>query len=306
MILIGSRALNLRCPKLLSRKPLDFDFVCTRQEYEAWHDKNISKINPTKIYEQDNKIIIEADTPCEFEIIGTKKSSELLDKHVREDKQTIETAFGLVPSLDMLFTIKSSHKYLKNSPHFWKTCYDYHSMKACGAKIRNEWKDFYKLREKETYALQKHPKLNVNKSDFFKDDNIQYVYDHDDIHKAVALFERPAYTYYMKDGSEVMSDKHKFFALDENIRLAGICEEACTLALERSLVPFKGMLTTDQAFYFALSKVATSITSGWFRDYSFDNVFNAIDMYKKSYISYYDNFKKELNNGKIKKYSYHR
>src|SRR5271156_1591992 len=199
MILIGSRALMLRCPQALRRKPVDFDFVATEVECNQWIESNSSKVKATKIYPEKNgaKMIIEGATNIEFEIIKPGTSTEMLHQLVEGNPESIETPFGWVPSLDMLFTIKSSHKYLKNSPHFWKTVADYHTLKHIGAQVRPEYQAFLKLREAETYTYA-HPKLNVSKDNFFKDDSIEYVYDHDTIHQSVAKFERPAYTYYMK------------------------------------------------------------------------------------------------------------
>src|SRR5690606_20764251 len=145
-----------------------FDFVCTKEEYEDWMEKNSSKVNPTKIYPLNNgrKMIVEGSVNCEFEINSPGTSTEMLLDIVEGSSESIETAFGWVPTFDMLFTIKSSHKYLKDSPHFWKTLADYHIMKAFGAKVRPEYEAFLKLREKETYTY-KHPSLNQDKNSFF-------------------------------------------------------------------------------------------------------------------------------------------
>ena len=271
MILLGSRALSLRAPQLLARKPLDFDFACTREEFDQWMEKNSYKVNPTKIYPEKNKMIVEGSTNCEFEIAGEQPSTQMLIDLVSQDPEAIDTPFGKVPSLDMLFTIKSSHKYLKNSPHFFKNFIDYHTMKAAGAQIRPEYQEWHSIREKETYNYS-HPKLNVTKDNFFKDDAIEYKYDHDSIHESVKLYERPAYTYYLKDGEEVMTDMKKFFTVDHKYRIAGVIEESLTLSLERALVPhFDKWKSPMDAVRFAYSKVASSITSGKFREFAYMN-----------------------------------
>lgn len=308
MILIGSRALLLRAPQLLIRKPVDFDFVCTYPEYNTWFDENSHAIKWTKAYASDNhphwhKQIIEGQPNCEFEIIGVPgrqpgKSSAMLDEIVRNSPDTIETSFGLVPNVDMLFTIKASHRYLRNSPHFWKTLADYHIMKRAGACIRPEYLDFFKMREKETYYY-KHPKLNQGKDTFFADDNIQYVYDHDTIHQSVAVYDGiPAYTHYMKDGAQVDCDKAKFFACPREIQLAGVVEEAAVLAVERSLVPHPGVWTPQYAWRFALSKVCSSITSGWFREFAYDNALDILKLYPQNY---WEKFQKDVESGLVKK-----
>lgn len=301
MILIGSRALALRAPSLLSKAPVDFDFVCTQDEYQTWMEKNSHKINPTKIYpiKDGAKMIVEGDTNIEFEMIQPGTSTEMLDNLVSSDKDTFETPFGLVPSFDMLFTLKSSHKHLKNNPHFWKTLSDYHKMKDVGAVIRPEYKEFYKLREKETYNYS-HPKLNTDKKNFFKDDAIVYTYDHDSLHQAVKHLDKPAYVYFGKEGQEVLSDKKKFFECPLETQLYSVVEESAVLAVERSLVPHPGVLTIKQAWGLAFSKVLTSITSGWWRSWAYDHAFEALKLYPEDY---FEKFQKGLENGVVKPFT---
>lgn len=305
MILIGSRALALRAGHCLARKPLDFDWVCTCEEYNRWMTEQSHRVSPTKVYalpEFDKQIVESNTTPCEFEIITEDHSSQLLDELVRADKDAIDTPFGLVPSLDLLYTIKMSHRFKKfnqSAVGFWKTAIDIHSMRRAGAVVRDEYKEFLKLREQESYAAQKHPKLNVSKDAFFKDDGIQYVHDHDDIHESVKLLDRPAYTYYLKDGEQVLCDKAKFFNCSEEIRLAGVIEEGLTLSIERSLVPF-GTWSPRDAFLFALAKTASSITSGWFRAYCHDHLFEAIKGYPELY---WAKFQDDVKAGKVRPFN---
>lgn len=297
MLLIGSRALALRAPKLLPRKPKDFDFIS--DEVEALE---FIKSNGLSNHQYiDNKIIInEKDsTPVEFELVEHRPSNKILIELVSSDKNTVKTDFGLVPSLNVLFALKASHKYLKNSPHFWKTAFDYHVMKDAGCEVPSEYKEWYSIREKETYNYS-HPKLNVTKSNFFKDDSIEYVYDHDDIHKSIALHEQPAYLYYLKDGEQVQCDKNKFFSIDEKYRLAGVVEEAAVLAIERSLVPHPGAMNPEQAWRFALAKVCSSITSGYFREFAYNNIFKVIKMYPTGY---WEKFQQDVKDGKVKNFT---
>lgn len=298
MILYGSRALLLQRPGIINRNPSDFDFCCTMEEYEDWFNKNKQKINITKNYQKGNKMIIEGDTNCEFEIIEPGKSSELLNDLVSKDPDTIHTKMGMIPSLDMLFTLKTSHRYQKNCPHFWKTLFDYHKMKANGAKVREEFKVFLKMRESEQYNFHL-PKLNVNKDKFFNEEDNGFTpeKDHDSLHIALSLHDRPAYTYYLKDGSEVMCSKEKFFACDRSIQIAGVIEEAAVLFFERSYFPFPGTMTISQGWHFAFSKVCTSITSGFFREFSFNNAPEILSYYP--YLKLKERFDRGMENGTI-------
>jgi hypothetical protein len=221
----------------------------------------------------------------------------MLQQLVENNSESIETPFGWVPTVDMLFTIKSSHKYLKNSPHFWKTAADYHTLKHLGAKVRPEYEAFLKLREAETYATQKHPSLMQSKENFFKDDGIEYVFEHDDIHESVRHLDKPAYRYYMKEDSEVFSDKKKFFECSREIQLCGVVEEAATLAIERSLVPHPNVWAPEYAWRFALSKVCSSITSGFFREFAYENIPEVLKLYPKNY---WEKFQKDVSEGKVR------
>lgn len=296
LILIGSRALALRVSSFW-RKPNDFDFVATQEGFEKWLSENREKVNPTKIYSEKNKMIVKGDSICEFEIPEPGSSGEMLLQMVANDPEAIKTPFGLVPTIDLLFTLKNSHKYLKNSPHFWKTLMDYHILKRGGAKIRPEYEQFSKLRIKETYNYA-HPKLNQSKMGFFSDDNIKYVFDHDTIHESVALYGKPAYIFYKKDNEEVQCDKNKFFACPREIQLAGVIEESCVLAIERSLVPHPENNDAKMAWKFALSKVCTSITSGWFREFAYENALEILKLYPESY---YTKFLADVESGLVKR-----
>ena len=212
-------------------------------------------------------------------------------------------------TLDELYTLKMSHRYLKDSPHFRKTRNDILLMRVLGASIFDP--TWFKEREYETYWY-KHPKLNVKKKDFFTGDGVQYVYDHDDIHMAMAHLRDwtdgdsysnpslrvPAYRLYMMDGSEVQCSRKKFFEANEGIRLYGVLEEAQVLALERSQIPFRGKVDPRRSFDIALQKVCTSITSGWFREFAWENYSLIEAMYESDYV---DRFWSAVDAGKVRK-----
>jgi len=294
MILIGSRALALRAPTILSREPLDFDFIATQHEVAAFIEERL----PERIeHPKPGKIVCHVrGVPCEFELIKEGGSTAMLVELLKSDADTVETSFGLLPSLDLLFTIKKSHRFLKNSPHFWKTVQDYHKMKHVGAVVRPEYKAFLKTREEETYTYA-HPKLNVGKTDFFKDDQVGYEWDHDSIHRAITELDKPAYRNFMVDEAEVMTSKKKFMGLPEKLQLLSHVEEAAVLAIERSLVPHPGAMTEKQAWTFALAKLLSSISSGWWRAWGYENVFKILKLYPEGY---YERFQAGVSAGTVR------
>jgi len=172
-------------------------------------------------------------------------------------------------------------------------------MKSTGAKVQSEHNDFVSMREKETY-VHKLPNLNVSKQEFFDSDKngVEQTFVHDDIHRAVAINAKPAYEYYLKDGSEVFTSKKKFFECSEHIRLCGVMEEAMVLFIERSYLPYNGMWTEDFGFKFALAKAGSTITGGYFREYIYNHLFEAIKKYPRNFTQ---KFQKSVDTGNIRK-----
>jgi hypothetical protein len=179
-----------------------------------------------------------------------------------------------------------SHRFLKNSPAFAKTMFDIKRMRvALGfSTIPERLQEWYKKRSKETYNYS-HPSLMRGKSAFFSGDGVNYVYDHDSIHIAMAHLERPAYTYFKRDDHEVAVDRKKWDTVSENTRLYSVLEETYVLALERSQIPYKGQIAPITSFRKALEKVCTSITSGWWRDYAWEHHDEAMSMYDNTYVA---------------------
>ena len=239
-----------------------------------------------------DKVIIEVEVAWE----GSR--AEKLIKFVKEDENTFFTGELMIPSLDVLYMLKCSHKYLKNSKHFLKTMRDIQELEKLGAKIRPEHMEFFIQREKDTYTYSL-PKLNTNKEEFFSGDGIIYEYQHDTIHEAVKLGDRPAYTYYTD--SAVWSCGKKFEAQPEIIKLRGVYEEAAVLAAERSQLAFSPRPDSRWSFEYALSKVCTSITGGWFRKYAYDNYDKVIELYEQEGYNYMEKVDEGIRTGIVKR-----
>jgi len=147
----------------------------------------------------------------------------------------------------------------------------------------SQWDDklraIFKLHRVEV-AKKKHPKLNQSKQDFFGQKESYNIFDHDSIHVAVAHPRPPAYLSYKGD-AEVWCEKSKWDAISHAEKIRGVVEEACVLALERSIIPalFQdekaerqiAFVGEKRAFEMAVMKVSTTITSGWFREFAIEN-----------------------------------
>ena len=100
-----------------------------------------------------------------------------------------------------------------------------------GAKVRPEYEAFLELREKEATQGECIPSWNVTRRTSSPTCSSMTT----TIRIAQSLrWTSPAYEYYLADGEQVKTSKAKFFAVDDSTRLCGVCEEAATLAIERS------------------------------------------------------------------------
>lgn len=305
LVAIGSFALRHRAPDLLNRDPGDLDVVGHYDDVEDFlghiEKRDFKSIGP--VYGGKKIIAIHKyKGPIEIEIAWSGTTADQLVELVKDDPETVGTYPNdlnnklLVPSLDVLYTVKLSHRYLKKSPAFLKTMRDIKAMRAAGAKVPDRYKDWLKAREKETYSYS-HPNLNQTKKGFFSGDGVTYVYDHDSIHVAMAIHDRPAYTFFKKDDADVAVDRQKWEALPEEYKLASVLEESYVLALERSQIPFRDQIEPIWSFRKALEKVCTSITSGWWREYAWEHYDHALASYDPSYV---DRFWRAVENGTVK------
>lgn len=286
---------------------MDFDVVATYDElvefrkfFQAATFYPIAK--GTKMFMRNRSGDI-----AEADIAWPDSMAEKLYKFVLEDSGThyIEhkNITWAYPSLNVLYLLKMSHRFLKDSPHFLKTMRDIQYLRKRGAVIQPEHQAFYEDRMKDTYAY-KHPKLDVDKATFFDAvaTGVEYTYDHDSIHEAVRTLPVPAYTLFKVPGEQVKCSEELFYQCDENVRLRAVMEEAMVLAIERSLVPFPGGKTPKEAFDLALMKVCTSITSGWFREYAWEN-YDKVVALQAEYSDYFEQFEKGIDNGIVKPYT---
>lgn len=308
VIVLGSAALNSHFPAEV-RLPGDYDIAGTYENCMEWIHYVPGEITSVT-YPKPNKMLVVKDnvTYIECELAWWDDSTTTDDlirlctyavnsRHGDYSAHRTGDLLGIVPSLNFLYMLKMSHRYLKNSPHFLKTMEDIHFMRSKGAKIEDQHREFYERRKKETYGY-KHPKLNQTKKDFFTDD-VPYVYDHDDIHEAVKHMSLPAYKYYQPAESEVDCSKDMFYSAMNETRLFGVLEETYVLALERSQIPSRYEEDPKVSFDIALMKVCTSITSGWFRHFAWENYYEIQKMYDPEYVT---RFTRAVKEGRVKRH----
>jgi len=284
-LLIGSKALKHYGPRFLSdaKRTWDTDWIGSYSAFEEY--KGSLKLRKMIPLNKGKKVaLFERNAIHEFEIAWSDGvAAELLEIAKSDTDVAVRNGDHYVATPDLIFTLKKSHRYLKDSPHFLKTMIDYRHLRDLGCSVPDSLKEWYKRRVAETYWY-KHPSLKQSKKDFFKDDMVPYKYDHDTLHLAVKALDRPAYDYFKKDAAEVECSRELFEACDERTKLLSVLEESYVLALERSQIPAPGVITPRQSFGIALSKVCTSISSGYWRDYAYENYFKVLEMYSDDYM----------------------
>lgn len=293
MLIVGSQALKTHID--IGREPADTDFIATFEQVKAWMSKQ----------DKENIILSQPHSKGKYWHVRTKDGhnyefelatrDNTAGKILKEYRLTDANCEPREAILEDLYAIKMAHRYKRNSPHFLKTRKDIMAMRKRMLELRinpvdclDIYPGFRVEREKESYDYA-HPKLNVSKEQFFSGDGVNYVYDHDSIHLTQAIHKQwydggegdpvPAYTFYMEDGAQVNTSSAKFFQVPDHVRLYGVYEESCVLALERSQIPSNFEADPQKSFLMALEKVCTSITSGWFREYAWENYDKVLDLY---------------------------
>lgn len=291
MVIVGSGLYNPT-----GRIVGDTDWLCSRREWKTYlHSRMDAGAKITKLEWFDDKGLAVIDSHHEEASFIDHNSA--IRKSDLQIYQLVRN--NLYSPWMIVYLMKYSHRFKKDSPHFEKTRNDIRVIEEQHEGVRQTMladpvlSSILKSREAATYTNQL-PKLNQGKKEFFTD-SVPYVYDHDTIHEAVKHLDKPAYMYYMADNAQVMCDKQRWEALSHQTKLLGVLEESYVLAIERAIVPFG----TDpyRAFKKALEKVCTSITSGWFREFAWEHYYDVLAMYHPSFIG---KFQSALEAGQIK------
>lgn len=311
MLMVGSVA--LKHFNMCDRVPSDFDVICSTEEYEQSMQRMLDAgWTITRIVENQNKHTVyykhsTQSVYAEYSLIDVKGDLRASDEEIYNNpvfrtsaKHSFFIGDAYVAFPEVVYMMKLSHMF-KDSVHFEKTRADILRLEDKLGDFTTdrlgEWLEILARRKEATYK-QKHFSLKKKKNEFFTD-NVDYVYDHDSLHEVVAVMGVPAYTLYAADNEEVFSSRAKFEVQPEIVRLLGVYEEACVLALERAIIPHG--TDEDTAFKIALRKICTVTTSGWFRDFAWENYDEVLAM-KQLFGSITEKFEEAKQAGKIRLY----
>lgn len=297
MVIVGSAALVKQLGPI--RIPRDIDMFGTESEAIRFvkHGlkqgvKSIDRPSADKsIIHGEKGAIVELERTDTNDLNKSLHDLMIVDSRVYSD--------GIHASLEWLYFLKMSHRFKKDSVHFIKTMLDIKLMKSLiSSDLTKGHSPLFTEREKATY-LNKLPNLNQKSETFFREEDSFYEYDHDTIHEAVKVRSSPAYTHYLKDGSEVMCSEEKWNECSRETKLLGVLEETYVLTLERALIPHDFKPNPKKMFDKSLEKVCTNVTSGWFREFAYENYFEVQRLYNPNFVV---KFKNSLSEGKIKQF----
>jgi len=132
---------------------------------------------------------------------------------------------------------------------------------------------------KEAYP-QGNPSLKQTNKDFF-DDAVKKIYDHDWLHELVAYESRPMYENLKKPDNmdDAWCEQGLWECLRHSDKIKCVAEETHVIAIERFMIPNNWNHPEKLAYFKALNKVCTTLTSGWFRDFAIDNFPEVLNMF---------------------------
>jgi hypothetical protein len=254
MYLIGSRALACYASRDVEGK--DWDLV----------------LEGEPIKQSENCDLAPQDL-CTLEVCQTYDSGCTEDTPYGEAK---------IPTLRGLMLIKRSH--LHRPLGFEKNIRDYHEIKSLttprsglGPVSGEVYDRLLKKLTKQTKDLygDRVPSLKKSKSEFF-DDYVTKHFEHDEIHAATCYGDRPIFEELKLEGDEsVWCERSLWEALPNFRKVQCVQEEAFVISLERFIIPNlvldKPHRSAKMAFGMAVSKICTTLCSGWFRDFAIEN-----------------------------------
>lgn len=195
---------------------------------------------------------------------------------------------------NFLLTLKMSHAGW--DIHWQKTMSDILFLKNKGCVVD---KPLYYSLVKDWIGVhgKKWASLKNKTSTTFFEDAVTRKYVHDDIHEAVAVYDKPLYEKLIVEGVNCSQSGFDKLRFDDKILL--VKEEVWVTALERYHIPSDFTCGHAAAYGQSLKKLATTMSSGWFKFFILDNFQHLTGCKDKEYIQ---KFKQAESQNKLRKY----
>lgn len=319
MIIIGSRALNHWFPNFRDISGKDYDLVGTYDELKSYVSSNYDKIKTcTPSRPGKTQIYLLSGEHIEFEHYNTEEmysnwsqntSCHLINRLNVVSPTIVFQNIGIttqVATPETLLAIKKSHLSVPFNMAKWeKHILDYHFLnsKVPTSKISGSIHTLYKTRltETEDRNYEVPVKLNMINSDFFSksDAKVKRYYNHDDLHRATCYYDEPLFEKLKINKEMAMCNHALFLKLSKEDQVRASREEAFSIALERRVIPAimeNGKVNGIEALKYALFRLGTTLTKGWFREFCQDHYLEILN----TDVDYVIKFKQAAAEGKIK------
>lgn len=272
------------------RQPKDLDVWMLPHDFQSWYERNLSSIIDFRPQRNPNKFFAKfvEDSPITMEIrLLTDDCPQMLLFKAQEHSAYLPICGGRfkVASAKTLLKLKRSHlefplrweKHINDYADltkFYKT-----NQALCDSQQDNKLLD-QGYQQLYTDTCQIHgasqAKLNMSNEAFFAKSaaKVHRTYDHDSIHRAVMFYDQPIFEKIKSDLTKANCSKDLWNKLSHQDKVRTVQEESMVIALERKVLPklLNGEpYDASAAFAWALMRVCTSLTSGWFRDFALDN-----------------------------------
>jgi hypothetical protein len=289
-LLIGSRAQKHWFSD--ARLPRDWDIFITAEQRYIWLEKYQGLLEETR-ESRTNKYayILKCGTKIEMEVADCDSASGFIEAN---QNMPLISVFGVdahIARPGSLMAIKKSHLYW---PHNWlKHIRDYHFLKNKDIIPSDLEREIGNLRfneKKDGNPDKTIFSLNVTNEEFFdaSEGVLKRSFEHDDIHAATCYYDEPLYR------KAKMVDKDLFKALSYEDQCRMVREEVFVIALERRIIPHLlteilpgepliDLTEVRRGFDYAIMRICTSMTRGWFREFAIEN-FPAIYDYNVDFV----------------------
>lgn len=202
--------------------------------------------------------------------------------------------FGIkchIASPETLLAIKRSHIHHRHN--WYKHIADYTFLKSKHLTLSPVLVDALAERTKERDARGdfKRPRSLATSNDQFfaqSDAAVRRKFEHDQLHRTVMYHDAPLYSRAKIDQSKATLERGLFEKFDYADQCRLVREEAYVIGLERIIIPDWynkyqmqqfGLFDSIQldpklaetAYAYALMRISTDLTSGWFRDFALEN-----------------------------------
>lgn len=274
--LIGSKAAFFNDISLIRESQRnEWDFIMTKDFFDKFllcFGDNVISCKKKDGYDYF-RIEVESENGnirIEVDAIENKSNTAILNDANEFERMNFLGHAIPIASPSLLYDLKRSHA--NYDIHFEKTISDLYVLE----EYRNTNSRILPLRKAEIEERKgtEKKKINLNKTNeaFFKGGQKLRKYDHDALHKVVAMFpDFPMFTRCKWDMNSAKIERDLFERLHPDMKAAMAMEEAMVIAIERYYL--HGVEGTDEELYrMGLKKLIKDMTKGWFQDFMLDNL----------------------------------